>query len=133
MDDRLLSRPQRKRSLSASSYRQSTLSGDTSKEWGAKHATAMLEAGIFVERREDATITEDDALLCEDILTARYELPDEWRFQGKNFLTILNPGLYKNERRVVRDIGPHVMPSPELLNEQGHPGLQDIAEAVDAQ
>ena len=134
MEEGQSSHSQKKRSLSrSSSYRQSTLSGDTPKAWGSKHAAAMLEAGIYMETQKDATIAEDDARLCKDILDTPYQLPDEWSFKAENFLTILNLALYRSERRVVRDVGPHVMPSPELLKERGHPGLEHIAEAVDAQ
>jgi len=123
-----------KRSLSRSnSYTQSTRSGDTPKAWGAKHAAMMLGNGIIMEKQEGASITQDDEQLCTKILGLRFELPGEWTFYGDNFLTILKMALYKNEARVVRDVGPHVMPSPELHNAQGHPGLEHIAEGVDAQ
>ncbi|KAK0261293.1 hypothetical protein LTR35_017872 [Friedmanniomyces endolithicus] len=123
----------KKRPLSRSnSYTQSTLSGDTPKAWGAKHAAMTLENGMFTDKQKGALITQGDEVLCTKILGSRFELPDEWAFYEDNLLTILKMALYKNEARVVRDAGPHVMPSPELHNAQGHPGLEHIAEGVDA-
>ncbi|KAK1045246.1 hypothetical protein LTR74_018188 [Friedmanniomyces endolithicus] len=105
----------KKRPLSRSnSYTQSTLSGDTPKAWGAKHAAMMLENGMFMDKQKGALITQGDEELCTKILGSRSELPDEWAFYEDNFLTILKMALYKNEARV------------------GHPGLEHIAEGVDA-
>nr|POE59393.1 hypothetical protein CFP56_24662 [Quercus suber] len=118
--------------LNIQAWRQSTLSGDTSRAWGGKHAEDMLHAGIYMEKQEGASITEDSERLCDAILQARYEILKEWRFQGDSFQNILEIVRYKNEPRAVRDVQPHVMPSLELLHAQCHAGLQHIAEGVDA-
>lgn len=117
----------------SSSFAQSTQSGDTPKAWGGKHAELMRETGIFMDEQPHATITEEDRILCDRILQAQYKLPTEWSYQNNNFLKILDKALYRNEARVRRDIGPHIMPSPEVHHAQGDLGLEHVAEGVDAQ
>ena len=130
-----MSRPPKRPPSRSNSYTQSTKSGDTPKAWGAKHAAIMPDNGIFMESQPGATIAQEDEELCEKILGlgSRFDFPNEWSFHGENFLTMVKLAYHQNEARVIRDLGPHIMPSPELHNAQGYPELKHIAEGVDAQ
>ncbi|KAB8356529.1 hypothetical protein FH972_024112 [Carpinus fangiana] len=123
-----------KRSRSQSSYSQSVRDGNSPAAWTRQHEEKMLEAGLIMSGSQHrAVITDECRQLCESLLKKEYPLPDDPSFQLDRLAKVLDRVRFRNEARVVRDVLPIVVPSPELLHVDGHDGLDHICEAINAE
>ena len=94
----------------------------------------MQEAGlVMTECQIQATITDDYWRLCDRVVKAEHPLPDEPSFKRERLARILERVRFRKEARVVRDITPIVVPSPELLHIDGHASLDSMCEAMNAE
>ncbi|KAK3621002.1 hypothetical protein LTR56_023045 [Elasticomyces elasticus] len=99
----------------SNSYSQRAQDGDSPAAWTRKHKEEMEEMGLFMTaNRTQATITDKIQQLCDQLLDAEY-----LRF--------------RNETCVVRDVIPIVVPSPELLRNDGQAELDSVCEAMNAE
>ncbi|KAF2158736.1 hypothetical protein M409DRAFT_61395 [Zasmidium cellare ATCC 36951] len=106
--------------------------GDSPAAWTRKHEEKMEEAGLFMTAdRTQAAITEECQKLCEKLLQAEYAMPADAPYRQDRLAKVLRR--FRNEARVVRDVTPIVVPSPELLHIDGHAELDDVCEAMNAE
>jgi hypothetical protein len=94
----------------------------------------MHEAGLVMkEYQTQANISEECRSLCKSLVNTPSLPPTGPSFESDRLLKILDLVRFRNEARIVRDIMPFVVPSAELLHVDGHPGLEIICEAMDAE
>ncbi|KAI5366167.1 hypothetical protein Slin15195_G076900 [Septoria linicola] len=120
--------------LRSSSYSQSVRDGESPQAWTRQHEEKMEEAGLVMkEYQTQAAITSACQRLCDDLKKRDCSPPHGPSFERDRLLKILDLVRFRNEARVVRDIMPLVVPSPELLNVDGHQGMDQMSEAMDAE
>ncbi|KAK0247415.1 hypothetical protein LTS09_017449 [Friedmanniomyces endolithicus] len=70
---------------------------------------------------------------CERLLTTEYSMPGEPAYQRDRLAKVLKRVRFQSEARVVRDVMPIIVPSPELLHIDGHAELDNVCEAMNAE
>jgi len=120
--------------LISSSYNQSVTDGDSPTAWTPQHEEKIKNAGLVMRTYEsEVDITSDCRRLFEDMKNTDCWVPNGPAFRKDRLLKMLSLAQFCNEARVVRDIMPLVVPSPELLSIDGHPGMDQMREAMDEQ
>ncbi|RMD39789.1 hypothetical protein DV735_g5339, partial [Chaetothyriales sp. CBS 134920] len=116
------------------SYSQSVRDGDMPPAWTRQHELKMHKMGlIMAEYQTETTVTAECRTLCQSLVKAEDKSPSGPSFAKNRLLKMLDLVRFKNEPRIVRDITPLVVPSPELLNLDGHSGMEHICEAMNAE
>ncbi|KXS94533.1 hypothetical protein AC579_9536 [Pseudocercospora musae] len=118
----------------SNSYSQRVRDGDSPAAWTRKHEEKMEEVGLFMTAdRTQATITDECQRLCDRLLEAEYSMPESPAYHPDRLAKVLRRVRFRNESRVVRDVMPIVVPSPELLHIDGHAEVDNICEAMNAE
>ncbi|KAK3670757.1 hypothetical protein LTR78_009329 [Recurvomyces mirabilis] len=118
----------------SSSYSKSVRDGEAPAAWTRQHEEKMQEAGLFMtDYQNRASITDDCKKLCDELHEKNYDDPTGSLFKPQRLAKILERVRFRNEARVVRDIMPVLVPSPELLHIDGVASLKDICEALNAE
>ena len=125
----------RKRSSSTTSYTQSVKEGENPPSHTPEYERKVLApAGIILDHQiGENAITPDCKELCTTLLSATYELPQNSLFEGDLFWKVMNGIRSRNEPRVVRDIGPYVIPSAEQLEILGSSTTKHLREEIQAE
>lgn len=128
-----------KRSISqlrSSSYSQSVRDGDSRLSRIGHHLENMEKAGlVMTQYSSPVAITSDCQRLFDDIKTRDCSscVPHGPAFGKDRLLKMLQLAECCNEARLVRDIMPLVVPSPELLSIADYPGMGQMSEAMNAE
>jgi hypothetical protein len=122
----------KKRSSSAMSYSQGVKEGIYPAAHTSTYEKEILEpAGIILDKQiGEATIGHDARDLCQTLLKATYEIPENSLFEGDLFWKVLNGVRNEGEGRVVRDLQPDVVPSAEILSFRGLSKVNYLKETV---
>ena len=122
----------KKRSSSAMSYSQGVKEGIYPAAHTSTYEKEILEpAGIILDQQlGEATIGHDARKLCQTLLKATYEIPENSLFEGDLFWKVLNGVRNEGEGRVVRDLQPDVVPSAEILSFRGLSKVNYLKETI---
>ena len=125
----------KKISFSAMSYTQSVKEGENPPPYTPAYENVLVKAGIFMHQHlSQAPISNTCQELCATLLDGEYELPEHSLFEDDMFWTTMENVRRRNEARVVRDITPLIVPSPELLYARcGILHLQHLTEEINAE
>ena len=125
----------KKISFSALSYTQSVKEGENPPPYTPAYENVLAKAGIFMHQHlGQAPISNTCQELCATLLDGEYELPEHSLFEDDMFWTTMESVRRRNEARVVRDITPLIVPSPELLYaRRGILHLQHLTEEINAE
>ncbi|KAF4547338.1 Hypothetical protein D9617_46g064380 [Elsinoe fawcettii] len=116
------------------SYSQLVRDGGSPAAWTRRHEESMERAGLIMnEFQMQARAADDSRELCTRLLSTEYPFPDGPLLQEEKLMKILGRVRLCNEARVVRDVTPLLVPSPELLALDGHTELDHICEALNAE
>lgn len=120
--------------LRSNSYSQSVRDGESPQAWTRQHDEEMEEAGLVMdEYQTQSAITSACQRLCDDLKERDYSPPRGPSFGRDRLLKMRNLVRFRNKARVVRDITPLIVPSPELLSIDGYPGMDQMSEAINAE
>ena len=117
------------------SYTQSVKEGENPPPYTPAYENVLAKAGIFMHQHlSQAPISNTCQELCATLLDGEYELPEHSLFEDGMFWTTMESVRRRNEARVVRDITPLIVPSPELLYaRRGILHLQHLTEEINAE
>ena len=124
-----------KSSVPAMSYSQSVREGGNPPPYTPAYENVLANAGIFMEQQlGQASISNTCQQLCATLLDGEYELPEYSLFSGDMFWTTMKRVRSRNEARVVKDVTPSIVPSPECLyTRYGILHLQHLTEEINAE
>ncbi|EMC97265.1 hypothetical protein BAUCODRAFT_68116, partial [Baudoinia panamericana UAMH 10762] len=118
----------------SNSYTQRARDGGSPAAWTRKHEERMEEMGLFMTADQtQATLRFECQQLCDQLLKADYSVPAGPAYQQDRLAKVFKRVRFRNEARVVRDVMPIIVPSPELLHIDGHAVLDNICEAMNAE
>ena len=122
----------KKRSSSAMSYSQGVREGIYPTAHTSDYEKRILNpAGIYLaQQRGEAAIGQSGKKLCKDLLSATYDPPPYSLFEGELFWKTLESVRNENEARIVRDVQPNIIPSPEILSLRGLSKIKYLKEAI---
>ena len=117
------------------SYTQSVKEGENPPPYTPAYENVLAKAGIFMyQHLSQAPVSNTCQELCATLLNGEYELPEHSLFEDDMFWTTMESVRRRNEARVVRDITPLIVPSPELLYaRRGILHLQHLTEEINAE
>lgn len=91
----------------------------------------MAKAGFVRDLAQtQATVTSACQRLCDDLKKRDCSPTRGPSFGRDRFMKIVSSVRFRNKARVVRDITPLVVPSPELLTIEGYHGMDQMREAL---
>ena len=105
----------RKRSSSGLSYSQCVKEGLTPPQYSPGYEKVLENAGIYMNREQEQSISSTSQELCEVLLNSFFPPPSNSSFTGQSFLLTLDKLRSENEPRVQRDITPLLIPCASLL------------------
>ena len=122
----------KKRSSSAISYSQGVREGINPAAHTSDYEKRILNpAGIYLaQQRGEAALGQHGKELCKDLLNAAYEPPPYSLFEGELFWKTLESVRNENEARIVRDVQPNIIPSPEILSLRGLSKINYLKERI---
>ena len=125
----------RKRSCSTMSYSQGVKEGIYPVAHTSEYEQRVLEpAGInLAQQIGEMAIGDNAKQLCKDFLKATYDIPSGSLFEGDLFWKIMESVRNESEGRIVRDIHPNLVPSPENLYLRGLSEINYLREKIGIQ
>ncbi|KAL9120227.1 MAG: hypothetical protein Q9187_003218, partial [Circinaria calcarea] len=91
----------------------------------AGYETELADQGSYL-RESPEGITNNSELICQELLTAGQDFPQDSLFRYDLFEETCNKVHNRNEARVVEDISPLIAPSPETLKTYGAVELEHL-------
>lgn len=131
----LSQRWKKKKSFSATSYGHDVKQSRYLSSHDPAYERELLRlAGIFLDAQlGETSISDGCRKLCTVWVSAKYEPPENSLFEADLLWKVVNGASIRSKARVVRDISPWLIPSPELLFMCGIPGLQNLTEETQAE
>ena len=116
-------------------YSQSVREGGNPPPYTPAYEKVLADAGIFMQQqRGQASISNTCQQLCATLLNGEYELPEYSLFADHMFRTTMERVRVRNKARVMRDITPSIVPSPEFLYiHHGILHLRHLTEEINAE
>ena len=94
----------------------------------------MEETGLFMTAdRTQAAITDECQKLCGILLEDESPISEGPAYHPDRLVKVLRRVRFRNAARVVRDVMPIVVPSPELLHIDGYADLENMCESRNAE
>ena len=96
-----------------------------------RYEAALKSAGIFMDlSRHRPQLKDAGMALCQQLLNTQQPLPTGSLFEDALFDTTNDDGAFRNEARVVRDIGPLIVASAENLHRRSAKGLEHLIDTI---
>ena len=117
------------------SYSRSVREGGNPPPYTPAYEKVLAGAGIFMQQQlGQASISNTCQQLCATLLNGEYELPEYSLLADNMFMTTMERVRCRNKARVMKDITPWIVPSPEFL--YAHHGilhLRHLTEEINAE
>ena len=127
--------PPTKISVPVMSYSRSVREGGNPPPYTPAYEKVLAGAGIFMHQQlGQASISNTCQQLCDTLLNGDYELPEYSLLADNVFMTTMERVRSRNKARVVKDITPWIVPSPEFLYaHHGYLHLRYLTEEINAE